>query len=135
MVFLSSSTIARSRFCNCCDSLNSSTNPPEPVDSKTKLFAKRSVQSPPLSTMEVEISGPKNEERICYLLFAICYAEPASGEFRQVEWPACGPRVSARRLVSPSKSSRSIAAIKLDRTFPVPKTRIRRSGIERTRIT
>jgi two-component system CheB/CheR fusion protein len=30
----------------------------EPVDSKTKLFAKRPVQSPPLG-MEVEISGPK----------------------------------------------------------------------------
>jgi two-component system CheB/CheR fusion protein len=33
----------------------------EPVDSKTKLFAKRSVQSPPLSGMEVEISGPKEQ--------------------------------------------------------------------------
>ncbi|MBV8278808.1 MAG: PAS domain-containing protein, partial [Verrucomicrobia bacterium] len=33
----------------------------EPIDSKTKLFAKRSVQSPPLSTMEVEIAGPKEQ--------------------------------------------------------------------------
>ncbi|HYZ73259.1 MAG TPA: CheR family methyltransferase, partial [Chthoniobacterales bacterium] len=33
----------------------------EPVDSKTKLFAKRSVQSPPLSGMEVQISGPKEQ--------------------------------------------------------------------------
>ena len=33
----------------------------EPVDSKTKLFAKRSVQSPPLSSMEVEIPGPKEQ--------------------------------------------------------------------------
>jgi two-component system CheB/CheR fusion protein len=31
----------------------------EPVDSKTKLFAKRSVQSPPLSGMEIEIPNPK----------------------------------------------------------------------------
>ena len=33
----------------------------EPVDSKTKLFSKRSVQSPPLSSMEVEIPGPKEQ--------------------------------------------------------------------------
>jgi two-component system, chemotaxis family, CheB/CheR fusion protein len=33
----------------------------EPVDTKTKLFAKRSVQSPPLSAMEVEIAGPKEQ--------------------------------------------------------------------------
>jgi two-component system, chemotaxis family, CheB/CheR fusion protein len=33
----------------------------EPVDSKTKLFAKRSVQSPPLSSLEVEIPGPKEQ--------------------------------------------------------------------------
>ena len=33
----------------------------EPVDPKTKLFAKRSVQSPPLSSMEVEIPGPKEQ--------------------------------------------------------------------------
>ena len=33
----------------------------EPVDSKTKLFAKRSVQSPPLSGMEVEIPEPKEQ--------------------------------------------------------------------------
>jgi two-component system CheB/CheR fusion protein len=33
----------------------------EPVDSKTKLFAKRPVQSPPLSGMEVELSGPKEQ--------------------------------------------------------------------------
>jgi two-component system, chemotaxis family, CheB/CheR fusion protein len=33
----------------------------EPVDSKTKLFAKRPVQSPPLSGIEVEISGPKEQ--------------------------------------------------------------------------
>lgn len=33
----------------------------EPVDPKTKLFAKRSVQSPPFSSMGVEISGPKEE--------------------------------------------------------------------------
>ncbi|MBV8100788.1 MAG: PAS domain-containing protein [Verrucomicrobia bacterium] len=33
----------------------------EAVDSKTKLFAKRSVQSPPLSSMEVEIPGPKEQ--------------------------------------------------------------------------
>jgi two-component system CheB/CheR fusion protein len=33
----------------------------EPVDSKTKLFAKRPVQSPPLSGMEVEIPGPKEQ--------------------------------------------------------------------------
>jgi len=31
----------------------------EPVDSKTKLFAKRSVQSPPLSRMDVEVPGQK----------------------------------------------------------------------------
>ncbi|HZC36508.1 MAG TPA: CheR family methyltransferase, partial [Chthoniobacterales bacterium] len=31
----------------------------EPVDQKTKLFAKRSVQSPPLSSMDVELPGPK----------------------------------------------------------------------------
>ena len=31
----------------------------EPVDSKTKLFAKRSVQSPPLSSMDLEIPAPK----------------------------------------------------------------------------
>jgi len=31
----------------------------EPVDAKTKLFAKRSVQSPSLSSMEVEIPSPK----------------------------------------------------------------------------
>src|ERR1700732_1810487 len=31
----------------------------EPVDSKTKLFAKRPVQSPPLSGMDVEIPAPK----------------------------------------------------------------------------
>jgi two-component system, chemotaxis family, CheB/CheR fusion protein len=33
----------------------------EPIDAKTKLFAKRSVQSPPLSAMEVEIPGPKEQ--------------------------------------------------------------------------
>jgi two-component system CheB/CheR fusion protein len=33
----------------------------EPVDSKTKLFAKRSVQSPRLPGMEVEIPGPKEQ--------------------------------------------------------------------------
>jgi len=33
----------------------------EPVDSKTKLFAKRSVQSPPLSGMEIEIPNPKEQ--------------------------------------------------------------------------
>lgn len=33
----------------------------EPVDPKTKLFAKRSVQSPPFSSMGVEISGPKEQ--------------------------------------------------------------------------
>jgi two-component system CheB/CheR fusion protein len=33
----------------------------EPVDSKTKLFAKRPVQSPPLSGMEVEMPGPKEQ--------------------------------------------------------------------------
>jgi two-component system, chemotaxis family, CheB/CheR fusion protein len=31
----------------------------EPVDQKTKLFAKRSVQSPPLSNLDVELAGPK----------------------------------------------------------------------------
>jgi two-component system CheB/CheR fusion protein len=33
----------------------------EPVDPKTKLFAKRSVQSPPFSSMGVEIPGPKEQ--------------------------------------------------------------------------
>jgi two-component system, chemotaxis family, CheB/CheR fusion protein len=31
----------------------------EPIDQKTKLFAKRSVQSPPLSNLDVELAGPK----------------------------------------------------------------------------
>ncbi len=32
----------------------------EPVDTRTKLFAKRSVQSPPLSSMDVELAGPQD---------------------------------------------------------------------------
>jgi two-component system, chemotaxis family, CheB/CheR fusion protein len=32
----------------------------EPVDAKTKVFTKRSVQSPPLSTMDVELVGPQD---------------------------------------------------------------------------
>jgi two-component system CheB/CheR fusion protein len=32
----------------------------EPVDAKTKLFSKRSVQSPPLSSMDVELVGPQD---------------------------------------------------------------------------
>ena len=32
----------------------------EPVDAKTKLFAKRSLQSPPLSAMDVELVGPQD---------------------------------------------------------------------------
>jgi two-component system CheB/CheR fusion protein len=38
----------------------------EPVDSKTKLFAKRSVQSAPLSGMEVQISGRKERALVDY---------------------------------------------------------------------